>query len=234
MPPRAVQHDAQDHARVRRRDSFARPPSPNRETDRVPLIAPSVRNASPGPRRRRSSPGWAHRHLRDVHHRENASFSRARDPSHDLAFVAVHSAFQPRAELGAGRGGVEPSSARAGRSFEDQVDTFGSNLPVSARLRGEHLERDGDTLAARLPGDVFAASGRIARRDSVDSRASTWAPDEDEDVEGTNAAGSRPSSREWEDEIEDGDERRNTASFLASPVAWSPASPAPRGRRRDA
>ena len=123
---------------------------------------------------------------------------------------------------------------RAGRSFEDQVDTFGSNLPVSARLRGEHLERDGDTLAARLPGDVFAASRRIARRDSVDSRASTWAPDEDEDVEGTNAAGSRPSSREWEDEIEDGDERRNTASFLASPVAWSPASPAPRGRRRDA
>ena len=113
------------------------------------------------------------------------------------------------------------------------LDTFGSNLPVSARLRGEHLERDGDTLAARLPGDVFAATGRIARRDSVASLASTWIPEEEDD-EGTNATRSKPSPCEWEDAIEDDGKRRFTASFLTSPVAWTPASPAPRRRRRRA
>jgi hypothetical protein len=119
---------------------------------------------------------------------------------------------------------------------EGELDTFGSNLPVSARLRGEHLERDGDTLAARLPGDVFASTRRIARRDSVASLASTWIPeeDDDEDDEGTNATRSGPSPCEWEDAIEDDGKKRFTASFLTSPVAWTPASPAPRRRRRKA
>ena len=153
--PRAVQHDAQDHARVRRRDSFARPPSPNRETDRVPLIAPSVRNASPGPRRRRSSPGWAHRHLRDVHHRENASFSRARDPSHDLAFVAVHSAFQPRAELGAGRGGVEPSSAPRGAVLRRP------SRHVRIQLAGVRATSRGTPRARRRYARRASSRGRV-------------------------------------------------------------------------
>ena len=118
---------------------------------------------------------------------------------------------------------------------DGELDTFGSNLPVSARLRGEHLERDGDTFAARLPGDVFAATGQIARRDSVASLASTWIPDEDDDDdEGTNATRDRPSPREWEDDIEDDGKKRFTASFLTSPVAWTPASPTPRRRRRKA
>ena len=229
MPPRRAARRARSCARTPPR--LVRAPAVAEPRDRSgPSRRPVCSNASPDRRRRSSRPGTSTPGRASP--RERPLFPSARPiPRPRLRCRSLRLSAPRRARRWKRRRGAVLRSAGGPSKTSRHVRI---QLPVSARLRGEHLERDGNTLAARSSGEVFAASGRIARRDSVDSRASTWAPDEDEDVEGTNAAGSRPSSREWEDEIEDGDERRNTASFLASPVAWSPASPAPRGRRRDA
>lgn len=112
------------------------------------------------------------------------------------------------------------------------IDTFGSNLDDRD---GGDRSTGGGHYAAQLPSDVFdhrhhhhQEGGQGGERTPVlrrsfsnfsDATNSTWLGDDVEEER----------QKEEEEEVEK--EGCITSSFLASPVAWTPASPHPQHRR---
>ena len=124
-----------------------------------------------------------------------------------------------------------PLSAPLSPPFSPAVSTFSAAAAVLNHLDSAGLNSfdrfDLDTFGSNMLSDVFFQSGPEMRSASL---VSTWR-DEEEEAGGA-AATSSGAEEQWGEDEERGGEGerrwgRTAASHPTSPVAWTPASPAP-------